>query len=280
MTHEIDLGLRGKVALVTGGTSRRHRQWAGGLHPAARAVHACWSWTQRWRWRVNRCTSQMRACYGAGSRRHSGRGLRAWWTRRCRPGPFPRSITTSASVQAQRCETLEEWNRVTSNLTSMMLASKYAIPAMVDSGGGGAIVNVSSISALRPRGLTAYSTSKGAVMALTRAMAVDHGSQGIRVNCVAPGPVYTPMVSAHGMAPDLRDKRRAASVLGIEGTGWDIGNTVLYLSSSLARYITGQVRVVDVGATRRSQPRIKSEEAAPSKSQARSKTSGKIIKMD
>ena len=148
-------------------------------------------------------------------------------------------------------ESLEEWNRVMQvNVTSMMLCSKYAIPAMAQSGGG-AIVNVSSISALRPRGLTAYSTSKGAVIALTKAMAVDHGPDGVRVNCIAPGPVYTPMVSAHGMDPDLREKRRLASVLGVEGTGWDIGNAVLFLCSPMARYITGQTLVVDGGATLR-----------------------------
>lgn len=146
-------------------------------------------------------------------------------------------------------ESLDEWNRVMQvNVTSMMLASKYAIPAMVRSGGG-AIVNVSSISALRPRGLTAYSTSKGAVIALTKAMAVDHGAQGVRVNCVAPGPVYTPMVSTRGMDPQLREQRRLASVLGLEGTGWDIGNAVVFLCSSMARYITGQTLVVDGGAT-------------------------------
>src|SRR5690606_2831057 len=88
----------------------------------------------------------------------------------------------------------EVWRRVMQvNVETMFLASKHAIPAMRRSGGG-AIVNVSSVSALRPRGLTAYSTSKGAVIALTRAMAVDHGKDNIRVNCVAPGPVYTPMV--------------------------------------------------------------------------------------
>ena len=102
------------------------------------------------------------------------------------------------------------------NVTSMMLASKHAIPAMIRSGGG-AIVNISSISALRPRGLTAYSTSKGAVIALTRAMAIDHAAHGIRVNCIAPGPVYTPMVYAGGMSDDLRQRRRQASPLGIEG---------------------------------------------------------------
>src|SRR5262249_60004662 len=107
--------------------------------------------------------------------------------------------------------------------TSMMLASKHAIPAMAR-GGGGAIVNISSISALRPRGLTPYSVSKGAVIALTRAMAVDHAPQGIRVNCIAPGPVYTPMVYSEGMSPELRERRRRASPLGIEGTAWDIAH--------------------------------------------------------
>jgi len=80
------------------------------------------------------------------------------------------------------------WRKVMQvNVDSMFFVSRHAIPAMVETAGGGAIVNVSSISALRPRGLTAYSTSKGAVIALTRAMAVDHGPQQIRVNCVAPG---------------------------------------------------------------------------------------------
>jgi len=146
-------------------------------------------------------------------------------------------------------ESEENWDRVMRvNVSSMFLACKHAVPAMAQ-GGSGSIVNVSSISALRPRGLTAYSTSKGAVIALTRALAVDHGSQGIRANCVAPGPVYTPMVYARGMSEAAREARRRASLLGIEGTGWDIGHAVAFLSSARARYITGQVLVVDGGAT-------------------------------
>jgi len=137
------------------------------------------------------------------------------------------------------------------NVETMFLASKYAIPAMIDTAGGGAIVNVASIAALIPTGLTAYATSKGAVISLTRAMAVDHGRQGIRVNCVAPGPVYTPMVAGPAMPDELREARRNASVLGIEGAGWDIGNAVRFLLSDHARYITGQTLVVDGGTTLR-----------------------------
>jgi NAD(P)-dependent dehydrogenase (short-subunit alcohol dehydrogenase family) len=144
----------------------------------------------------------------------------------------------------------ETWRRVMQvNVETMFLASRHAIPAMRKTAGRGAIVNVSSISALRPRGLTAYSTSKGAVIALTRAMAVDHGREGIRVNCVAPGPVFTPMVYSRGMTEAARAGRKNASALGVEGTGWDIGHAVRFLLSDHARYITGHTLVVDGGVT-------------------------------
>ncbi len=147
-------------------------------------------------------------------------------------------------------ETEEQWSRIMRvNVDTMFLTCKHAIPAMIRTAGGGAIVNISSISALRPRGLTAYSVSKGAVMALTQAMAVDHGPDGIRVNCVYPGPVYTPMVYAKGMTDQARDIRRRASVMGREGNGWDIGMAVRFLLSDQARFITGQILGVDGGAT-------------------------------
>ena len=148
-----------------------------------------------------------------------------------------------------------DWDRVmTVNVKSMMLTGKYAVPAMA-AGGGGSIINISSISALRPRGLTPYSTSKGAVIALTRAMAIDHAKDRIRVNCIAPGPMYTPMVYSGGMSEEARERRRRASPLGIEGTGWDIGYAALFLASDEARYITGVVLVVDGGVTISSPPR-------------------------
>lgn len=149
-------------------------------------------------------------------------------------------------------ESEETWRRVMQvNVDTMFLACKHAIPEMIRTAGGGAIVNISSISAIRPRGLTAYTVSKGAVIALTKALAVDHGRDGIRANCIAPGPVYTPMVYArgNGMSEQARSQRAKASVLGMEGTGWDIGQAARFLLSAQSRYITGQVLVVDGGAS-------------------------------
>jgi NAD(P)-dependent dehydrogenase (short-subunit alcohol dehydrogenase family) len=158
-------------------------------------------------------------------------------------------IGSKGSVVDEPLETYRHVMQI--NVEVMFLTAKHAIPAMLKTAGKGAIVNISSISALRPRGLTIYTTSKAAVIGLTQAMAVDHGKDGIRVNCVAPGPVYTPMVYArgNGMSDAARDARRKASALGIEGTGWDIGHAVRFLLSDHARYITGHTLVVDGGVT-------------------------------
>jgi NAD(P)-dependent dehydrogenase (short-subunit alcohol dehydrogenase family) len=144
----------------------------------------------------------------------------------------------------------EAWDKAMRvNVTSMMLMAKYAIPEMRKLGGG-AIVNIASVAGLaggHPNLL--YPTSKGAVVQLTRAMAAQHGTEGIRVNCIAPGMVYTPMVYAAGMSPELRDARRRRSLLKTEGTGWDVGNGVLYLVSDEARWVTGVILPIDAGAT-------------------------------
>ena len=130
-----------------------------------------------------------------------------------------------------------------------MLMAKYALPHMIRKRRG-AIVNIASVAGLlggHPNLL--YATSKGAIVQMTRAMAANHGADGVRVNCVAPGMVYTPMVYGRGMSEELREQRRKGSLLQVEGTGWDVGKAVVYLASEQARWLTGVVLPVDAGTT-------------------------------
>ena len=153
---------------------------------------------------------------------------------------------------------MAEWRRsMETNVSSMVMMVKYAIPAMLknhrnDNGVGcrGAIINMASIAGIvggMPHLL--YPTAKGAVVNLTRAMAAHHGSDGIRVNCICPGMVYTPMLYAGGMSDETRQARTQRSLLKTEGNGWDIGYAVKFLSGPEARWITGVVLVVDAGVT-------------------------------
>jgi NAD(P)-dependent dehydrogenase (short-subunit alcohol dehydrogenase family) len=141
-----------------------------------------------------------------------------------------------------------EWDALMAlNLKSMMLTSRHAIPRMVESGGG-SIINISSINGVRAAKSVAYSASKAGVMGLTIAMAADHGRQGIRVNAIAPGAVYTPMVSWN-MSHEMREHRKSTTMLGIEGTPWDVAWAAVFLASEEARWITGSVLTVDGGAS-------------------------------
>jgi NAD(P)-dependent dehydrogenase (short-subunit alcohol dehydrogenase family) len=144
---------------------------------------------------------------------------------------------------------LDDWDQALRvNLTSMMLMAKHAIPEMRKRQAG-AIVNIASVAGLMG-GTTSllYPTTKGAIVNMTRAMAAHHGTEGIRVNCVAPGMVYTPMVAGR-MTPELRETRRMRSLLQTEGSGWDVGHAVAYLASDESRWVTGVILPVDAGAT-------------------------------
>src|SRR5205823_1755609 len=135
------------------------------------------------------------------------------------------------------------------NVTGMVLMAKYAIPEMRKAGGG-AIVNLASVAGLQGGSPHLfYPVSKGAVVHLTRVMAAQHGTEGIRVNAIAPGMVLTPMVGGEGMDPALREARRKRSLLQTEGTAWDIAHAALYLASEEARWVTGVILPVDAGAT-------------------------------
>ena len=144
--------------------------------------------------------------------------------------------------------TEEDWQQsISINLMSMVNMSRYAIPHM-SSSGGGSIINVSSVTALRPKAGSSsalYTVNKTAVVGLTRAMALDHAKENIRVNCIMPGLIWTPRV-AQGSA-DAREMRQTSTPLPVEGEGWDIGWAALYLASDEARFVTGIVLPVDGG---------------------------------
>jgi NAD(P)-dependent dehydrogenase (short-subunit alcohol dehydrogenase family) len=141
--------------------------------------------------------------------------------------------------------TEDEWDRVMAvDLKSMMLTCQAAIPRLSDRGGG-AITCVSSIAGLRGHRRTAYAAAKAGVIGLVTTLAEQLGPRGIRVNAIAPGPVWTPMVAALG--EELREKRRLSVPLRTEGTGWDVGWAAVYLASDEARWVTGHTLVVDGG---------------------------------
>ena len=145
---------------------------------------------------------------------------------------------------------LQEWDRgLLTNVTSMMLMVRFAAPEMKKSGGG-SIINIGSITGFHgghPNLL--YATTKGAVINLTRTMAGNHGGDGIRVNCVAPGFVYTPVVYGRGLPEGVREMRREAGVLKTEGDAWDVAYGVLYLASDEARWVTGVILPIDAGVS-------------------------------
>ena len=140
----------------------------------------------------------------------------------------------------------EDWDHIMAvNVKTIVMCSKFAIPRMIEAGGG-SIINISSIAGLRAHSSTPYTASKAAVIGLTISMAADHGPDGIRTNCIAPGLVYTPMVAPR-MDDDLRQIRSSSAPLRTEGTAWDIGNAALFLASDEARWINGVVLPVDAG---------------------------------
>jgi len=141
----------------------------------------------------------------------------------------------------------DSWQRVLDvNLKSMAFISKFAVPAMIDSGGG-SIINISSVDGIRA-GMShsiTYAASKGGVIAMTRAMAVHHGRDNIRVNCIAPGMIYTSMVEA--VNEKRRELRRQIAPLGTEGTAEDVALAAVFLASDESRWITGVLLPVDAG---------------------------------
>ena len=146
----------------------------------------------------------------------------------------------------------EEWERVMAvNVKSIFLMSRYAIPVMLDSGGGVIVNSASGWGLVGGRSAASYCASKGAVVQLTRAMALDHGEQGIRVNCICPGDTDTPMLRKEAEQLDQQVSEFLVEAddrpLGRVGIPEDIARAVLYLASDDSSFVTGTTLVVDGG---------------------------------
>jgi NAD(P)-dependent dehydrogenase (short-subunit alcohol dehydrogenase family) len=142
---------------------------------------------------------------------------------------------------------LEEWNQLlTVNLTSVFLMCQAVLPYL-EAAGSGVIVNVSSGAGLRGmRKNPGYVAAKAGVAALTRALAIDHGPQGVRVNCVAPGPVRTPLMRRN-RTPDEIAAMGSLAIAGRIGEPEEIAAAIIWLASDGSSYLMGQTLEVDGG---------------------------------
>jgi len=174
-------------------------------------------------------------------------------------------LVNAAGIEIEKTiedTTLEEWNRSFAvNCTGTFLTSKYALPLMraaAKSGSSASIINFGSYDGfIADPGLAAYCATKGAVHALTRAMACDHGPEGIRVNAICPGYIDTPMLQSFFTGDgsggggksidDLQKAVRDVHPMRTYGTPEDIANLVNWLAGEEARYASGQLWVLDGG---------------------------------
>ncbi len=174
-------------------------------------------------------------------------------------------LVNAAGIEIEKTiedTTLEEWNRSFAvNVTGTFLASKHALPLLRVAAGDGpsaSVINFGSYDGfIADPGLAVYCATKGAVHALTRAMACDHGPEGIRVNAICPGYIDTPMLQSffegegsggEGKSLDqLQQAVRDVHPMRAYGTPEDIANLVTWLASDEARYAAGQLWVLDGG---------------------------------
>jgi NAD(P)-dependent dehydrogenase (short-subunit alcohol dehydrogenase family) len=145
----------------------------------------------------------------------------------------------------------EDWRLTFAvNLDAMFFLSRRALPIMKRQGGGVIVNTASELAITAPRNNAAYAASKGAVLQFTRAMAIDHAREGIRVNAICPGPVDTPLLVGHRGNPEEELKAIAeATPMGRIGTPDEIAGAITFLASDDATFITGSALLADGGVT-------------------------------
>jgi NAD(P)-dependent dehydrogenase (short-subunit alcohol dehydrogenase family) len=157
----------------------------------------------------------------------------------------------NAGIEGENCPvaetSLDNWHRVIDvNLNGVFYCMREEIPAILQSGGG-AIVNLSSImGSVATPGISPYVSSKHAVLGLTKTAAQEYSAQGLRVNAVCPGFIETPMVMRH-LTQELREQVLPMHPIGRLGTAQDVANSVAFLCSDQAAFVTGSAYNVDGG---------------------------------
>ncbi len=145
---------------------------------------------------------------------------------------------------------LSDWERVLDiNLTGAFLCAKHVIPVMKQRGGGSIVIDASANGLLAEADLAAYCASKGGLIALTRSLALDYGPDNIRVNCLCPGYIDTPINAEYFATPGSRERAAQLHALGRVGFPEEVAYAALFLASAEASFITGSVLTVDGGLT-------------------------------
>jgi NAD(P)-dependent dehydrogenase (short-subunit alcohol dehydrogenase family) len=247
-----ELRLREKVALVTGGASGIGKataelfaregarvtvaDYSAQAHVTARAINAsggeavCFQVDVSDSAQVNRMVDETLAQYGRIDVLFNGAGVLLYGT----------ALDTDEQA----------WHRVLSiNLTGTYLCCRAVLPHMIRQGGG-SIINVSSTVGAHDAcaNAVAYVTSKGGVTLMTKAMAIDHAKQGVRVNALVPGATDTPMIRK-ALSPEALDALAASHPVGRLGRPEELARAVLFLASDDASFVTGTAMYVDGGQT-------------------------------
>jgi NAD(P)-dependent dehydrogenase (short-subunit alcohol dehydrogenase family) len=253
--RSIPMKLEGRVALITGGTSGIGRATALLLAEEGAAVAITGRSRERGEEVVRIITeSGGRALFLQADVRLAEDCRRAVEATLERFGRIDVLFNNAGVIHPKSVPecTEEEWDEtIDSNLKGAFLMSKYALPSMIERGSGSIIHNSSGWGILGGNRAAAYCAAKGGLIVMAKAMAIDHGPHGIRVNCVCPGDVETPMLTdeAEKRGISWEDYHAAAAdrPLGRVGTPDEIARAVLFLASDDSSFMTGAALVVDGG---------------------------------